>query len=322
MDIVWLGSPHAHDPCRVGGKAANLSRLAACNPVPPGFCLTTGSPLVLGCDADSTGHSAPHLSGRRTPGALQGSAAWAELLSQAYLALGERCCGFPPAVAVRSSAVDEDGQRASFAGQYESYLNICGLEGLLAAVRRCLSAARSERVQRYRHMLLGPVETSGISEAGFVPRQAGPAIAVLVQQFVRADISAVVFSVDPIGGGKDCVTINAAWGLGESLVAGRVTPDLFVARKSDGVLLAGRVADKACMSIPALNGTRCVAVPRPMRRQPALNDVQIAALVALACRLETQMGWPVDLECSFVGKKLYLLQCRPVTALKPEMVAL
>jgi pyruvate,water dikinase len=301
MNITWLGNPLSHNPRRVGGKAANLSRLAARHPVPPGFCLTAGS-LPVGGPTD----------------------AWVEPISHAYLTLGKRCGAFPPPVAVRSSAVDEDGQQASFAGQYESYLNCCGLEAVLAAVQRCLDSTHSERAQCYREAiveprtkiaaaapLVEPVETTFALEAR--SRQARPAIAVLVQQFVHADSSAVVFSLDPISGVRDRVIINAAWGLGESLVSGSVTPDLYAARKLDGVLLQNQIADKASMSIPAEGGTRVVAVPRPLRREPVLTNEQIAALVQLACQLETQMGWPVDLECSFVGEKLYLLQCRPIT---------
>jgi pyruvate,water dikinase len=293
MNITWLGNPLSHNPRRVGGKAANLSRLAARHPVPPGFCLTAGSLPVSGPSDE-----------------------WVEPISHAYLALGKRCGAFPPAVAVRSSAVDEDGQQASFAGQYESYLNCCGLEAVLAAVQRCLDSAHSERARCYRETMVEPrtkfaVETRFALETR--SRQARPEIAVLVQQFVHADISVVVFSLDPVSGARDRVVINAAWGLGESLVSGSVTPDLYTARKIDGVLLQSQIADKASMSIPAEGGTRVVAVPRPMRCQPALDAAQITALVHLACQLETQMGWPVDLECSFVGEKLYLLQCRPIT---------
>lgn len=289
MNITWLGNPLSHDPQRVGGKAANLSRLAARHPVPPGFCLTAGS-LPVGRPAGD----------------------WVEPVARAYLALGKRCGNFPPAVAVRSSAVDEDGQQASFAGQYESYLNIRGLEDLLAAVQGCVESAQSKRVLCYRDT----VETSSIAGTSSRPRQARPTIAVLVQQFVRADVSAVIFTADPVGGAVDRVVINAVWGLGESLVGGSVTPDLYMVCKSDGALLERQIADKASMTISAPGGTRTVAVPRPMRCQPALDEAQIAALVQLACRLEIQMGWPVDLECSFVGEKLYLLQCRPITTLK------
>src|SRR5512136_1196599 len=100
MNIVWLDTPDCCDPIHVGGKAANLGRLAAAFPVPLGFCLTAS----------------------RADASLS-SALYAEL-TRAYARLGERCGNHPAPVAVRSSAVDEDGSQASFAGQHETYLNV------------------------------------------------------------------------------------------------------------------------------------------------------------------------------------------------------
>lgn len=274
--IYWLDDPACQDPLRVGGKAANLGRLAGRYPVPPGYC------LAATC-ADCEG----------LPPAVRAE------LEAAYVCLGRRCSTPEPRVAVRSSAIDEDGRHASFAGQYETYLNIVGPDAVIAAVQRCLDSARGERARHYRR-------AHGLGETA--------AIAVLVQQLVLADVSAVVFSADPRTNRRDHVVINATWGLGESLVGGTVTPDLYVVHKSSLEILSRQIAEKAVMTIARPEeGTNEVAVPHCLRREPALSDAQVVALANLACTLEAGEGGPVDLECAYRGRRLYLLQCRPIT---------
>ena len=124
-----------------------------------------------------------------------------------------------PSVAVRSSAVDEDGQTSSFAGQYETYLNIAGAGPVAEAVARCWASAGSEQVRDYR-------EHNDLAAGDL-------AIAVLVQQMVPADIAGVAFSANPISGSRAEAVINASWGLGESVVGGTVTPDTYVVAKDD-----------------------------------------------------------------------------------------
>jgi pyruvate,water dikinase len=155
--------------------------------------------------------------------------------------------------AVRSSAVDEDGAAASFAGQHETYLNIVGADAIIQAVTRCWESARSERALEYRRQ-------QGLSLEH-------PQIAVLVQQLVASDVSAVVFSANPITGNRNEVVINASWGLGESIVGGTVTPDMFVVRKSDVAVISRVLADKQHMTVSAPGGTREVDVPRFLRQQ-------------------------------------------------------
>ncbi|HZU86725.1 MAG TPA: PEP/pyruvate-binding domain-containing protein [Anaerolineaceae bacterium] len=279
MKMLWLGSPECHDPARVGGKAASLSRLAAHYPVPAGFCLP-----------------AEPVQAQPDPGA------YLQDLADAYRELGRRCGQVDLPVAVRSSAIDEDGQTTSFAGQHETYLNVCGIEAVAEAVSKCLASAHNQRALAYR-------QAHGLNSAA--------RIAVLVQQLVRADVSAVVFSADPQHGRLDRVVINATWGLGESLVGGTVTPDLYRVGKQQLDLLDSQVNEKTVMTIACPGGTREVPVPRTLRCEAALNPGQIAGLAMLAIGLENSHGWPVDLECSFQGSKLYLLQCRPITTLQP-----
>lgn len=275
MAILWLGDSACHDPRVTGGKAAALSQLAAKFPVPPGFCL-----------------SAAALSTILSP-------CLAAEIAAAYSELGRRCGVAVPVVAVRSSALGEDGPEASFAGQFESYLNISGTEEVLSAIRCCQESARAERVLIYR-------QQQGL-EVGAQP------MSVLIQALVAADASAVVFSADPRTGDRERIVITATWGLGESLVGGTVTPDTWIVRKTDLRIMEESIAEKALMTVAVPGGTREVVTPRFLRDQPSLTPSQIADLARLALDLEQIAGHPVDLECAYAGDRLSLLQCRPIT---------
>jgi pyruvate,water dikinase len=264
--------------------------LAATFGVTPGFCLTTAafdhavaSGLVMGGTTRSD----------VLPDAL------CEGLIGAYAMLAEGCGVAAPAVAVRSSAVDEDGASASFAGQYSTYLNVVGAEAIIRAVVQCWISAGSARAYRIQQ--------------GLDPDNVR--LAVLVQLLVAADISAVLFSANPITGSRDELVINASWGLGESIVGGTVTPDTYVLRASDLMIVSEHIVEKRRMTVPVAGGTREIDVPRFLRARPTLNDHQIAELGQLGLTLEAAMGWPVDIECAYQSGRLHLLQCRPITAL-------
>jgi phosphoenolpyruvate synthase/pyruvate phosphate dikinase len=279
MNLLWLGDPKSFDPALVGGKAANLSRLARMyHRVPDGFSL----PVTVMEEAH------PHDL------QIEISAAISDLIAC------HRLDDF--IAAVRSSAVDEDGAAASFAGQHETYLNIVGADAIIQAVTRCWESARSERALEYRRQ-------QGLS----VER---PQIAVFVQQLVASDVSAVVFSANPFNGSRDEIMINASWGLGESIVGGTVTPDTFIVRKSDFEIIQRMIADKQRMTVSAPLGTHEVEVPRFLRTETCLTDEQVIEMAKIALTLETTMEYPVDVECACAGGELYLLQCRPITTLK------
>jgi len=281
--ILRLGDPASGDPALVGGKASQLSRLAAEHRVPAGFSITAAA------------YKPDQSPDAPLPADLQAD------LAAAYGALS-RSSGVPDVpVAVRSSALDEDGELASFAGQHETELNVVGIDALLGAVARIWASARSERALAYR-------EQQGL-EVG------GVRLAVLVQQLVLADTSAVVFSANPITGNRDEVVVTASWGLGESLVSGTVTPDTWVVRKADLAVNEERIGAKERMTVAVPGGTREVAVPRLLRERASLSEAQITELAELAVGLEGEMGRPVDIETAFAGELLYLLQSRPITTL-------
>lgn len=282
MNVLWLGDPQSFDVTLVGGKAAHLSRLASLQyRVPDGFCL---------------------------PVTLLDQAQPLELREEVARAIADlmACHGLPDlSVAVRSSAAEEDGAGASFAGQHETYLNIVGVETIVQAVTRCWDSARSERALAYRRQ-------QGLS----VERVR---LAVLIQQLVVADVSAVVFSAHPVSGSREEVVINVSWGLGKSLVGGTVTPDTFVVRKADLAVITRTIADKQRMTVlvPGMSGgTREVDVPCFLRTEASLSDEQAVELAQLALALEAAMGWAVDVECAYASGQLSLLQCRPISTVQ------
>ncbi|HZU11463.1 MAG TPA: PEP/pyruvate-binding domain-containing protein [Chloroflexota bacterium] len=280
--VLWLDEPGSIDVALVGGKAANLSVLAGRFPVPPGFTVTT--PALAGGMNERGSRLSPDLR---------------DAISRAYAALGAGLGSAQPPVAVRSSGVDEDAGDAAFAGQFETLLNISGPEAVCEAVEACWASARSERVAAYRR-------THGGGDG---------AVAVLVQSLVPADSAAVAFSVNPVTGDRGVVAVNANYGLGESIVAGTVTPDSYLVRKSDLTPVDVRIGSKQRMTVRTAGGTREVGVPALLRSVAVLDDRQLAEVARLAIDLEAAMWRPVDIECAYAGGILYLLQCRPVTTL-------
>lgn len=284
----FLGEPASQDVTRVGGKAATLGRLATRHRIPPGFCVDS---QVFERYASAQDGDAAALAGLR--GIIHGALA----------ALEQRVGRPDPLVAVRSSAIGEDGGGSSFAGQHETVLGVRGVDAVTRAVIACWRSAGSERAVAYRR------------ERGMV----GPVcMPVLVQELVEAESAAIAFTADPITGDHGVVVVNAAWGLGESLASGSVTPDTYVVRK-DGLVITGRqIAEKAVMTVRSTGGTTEIEVPSERRSVAALSDAQVVAVATLALELEAEAGAPVDVECAFAGGELYLLQSRPITAIAPS----
>jgi pyruvate,water dikinase len=283
MAVYWLDEYDCEDRTRVGGKAANLSRLSKHVAVPPGFCLSPFDPYsALG--AEET---------------VELSHGMVQDLTIAYNTLVSSVSDQGFGVAVRSSAFVEDSETATFAGQFQTYLNVVGLDAILVAVKKCWAGTRNPTVMQYCY------------QRGIEPYQIG--LAVLVQQMIVADSSAVVFSVDPVSGGREAVVMNAVWGLGESLVNGRVNPDHYEVARANKEIVAYEIGDKEYITVVVSQDTREVRTPMFLRTQPAFTHTQIQEAAELALTAEAIMGWSVDIECAFRDDKCYLLQCRPIT---------
>jgi rifampicin phosphotransferase len=313
--VLELGSPAATLE-RVGGKGASLARLDAAGlPVPPGFHLTTGayrcfvddnhlvaSILSAAAEARPSAPATLEVAASRIQSIIEQGTIPADIATQlytAYLALGPD----DPPVAVRSSATAEDLPDMSFAGQQDTYLNVRGGDCVAQAVKRCWASLWTARALGYR-------ARQGI-------RSEDVALAVVIQRLVPAEMAGVLFTANPLTGARDQMVINAAWGLGEAIVNGSVTPDTLVVNRQTAAVESQQIADKALMTVPVATGTRDEPVPANKRHQPALQAEHAAELMQLGARIEQPYERPMDIEWAFAGARFFILQARPITAL-PE----
>jgi rifampicin phosphotransferase len=315
--ILRLDSPLATLE-RVGGKGASLARMVAAGlPVPPGFHITTyayrrfveENRLEEGIEA-----AAAQAQGNDPATLDRVSAQIQSLIEQGMIPddiagmIRQACAelGADAPVAVRSSATAEDLPGMSFAGQLESYINVRGADAVLHAVRRCWASLWTGRAIGYR-------QRQGI-------RPEDVSMAVVVQQLVPADAAGVVFTANPVTGARDELVINAAWGLGEAIVGGQVTPDTIIFNRHTGAIASEEIAEKEVMTVRLAEGTREEPVPAGKRKRSALEPAQAAELAHLAVKIERLYGLPMDIEWALRDGQIFVLQARPVTAL-PESPA-
>ena len=203
----------------------------------------------------------------------------------------------PAPLAVRSSAVDEDGAAANFAGQHLTRLNVPSVEEVASAVRDIWWSANSDSAITYRQRV------------GLFTR---PSVGVVVQSLVNPDAAGVMFTENPITGADERV-IEATWGLGEAVVAGLVIPDHYRIDRSGQVLERKPGHKRVAVRSVATGGTVEEEVPADLAGQPCLDEQQLEELSRLALRCEEVYGRARDIEWAFAGGTLYLLQCRAVT---------
>jgi pyruvate,water dikinase len=217
--------------------------------------------------------------------------------ADAVRGLERALAGLRRPLAVRSSAVGEDSAIASFAGQHLTCLNVGSPGAVVDAVRAIFASARSESALAYRRRM-------GV--------EGEPRVGAVVQELVMADRAGVLFSCNPVTG-ADEIVIEAAWGLGEAVVAGLVTPDRFRLSRQGAVLERSiGVKDLAVRPTPA-GGTCETPVAASLARTPCLDASDLERLSRLAARCEAVFGGRQDLEWAFAGDRLHLLQRRPVT---------
>ena len=304
----------------VGGKGANLGEMLRADlPVPPGFVLTVAAYERM----RETAGVGPRIDALlRTvnvddPTALQRVSAQLretilavplppDLVQAVGVAYGRLAASTPgvadPLVAARSSATAEDTTEYSFAGMFESVLGVRGQEALADAIRRCWASTFGARVLYYRISRGMPAEMP---------------VAVVVQRMIASKKSGVMFTADPATGEADHVVIEAAWGLGEVVVGGQVTPDHCVVDKRSGAVVERKIAEKAFLleAIPS-GGTRRVELDHdPRERGTVLTEQELSALVRLALTSEQHYGAPQDMEFAIDADGLFVTQTRPITTL-------
>lgn len=302
----------------VGGKGRSLIRMSAAGlPVPPGAVLGVGffAPWLDAIRASSTwaafSAAAPEAwpplcdELKRLCSDLPTVASQTEALAE----LRERLPGLDAGAlwAVRSSSPEEDLGSASFAGGYETRLGVRGSE-LEPAIRHCFASAFDARVLVYKR------------EHGLDPRS--PRIAVVVQEQLASEVAGVGFSLNPLTNDYDEAVIDASWGLGESVVAGRTTPDHFVVDKVSGRPVETRLGAK---QVSTWLGSDGGTVERTGYRAEdrTLRESELAELVDVLDRIEKIFERPVDIEWAYAEGRLHVLQARPITTyvpLPPEMV--
>jgi phosphohistidine swiveling domain-containing protein len=319
--ICWFQEIGKSETGLVGGKGANLGELTRAGlPVPPGFCVTSKAyqefihlsgleKLITNVLAairlddleDISSKSkmiqSSILSATITPEIIEDiTACYEQLRGQTSQDIR---------LAVRSSATAEDQANASFAGQLETYLNICGVPALLEHVKLCWASLWAQRVVSY------------IANQGLDHRAVS--MSVVVQAMIPSEVSGVLFTVNPVTGKQDEAVINASWGLGEAIVSGQVSPDTIIARKGDGGIIERQTSVKELMIAYASGGgTEEQAVPAELRTRPALSDQQVAELTSLGSRIEAYYGTPQDIEWGYYNGSWYLLQSRPITTLAQQ----
>jgi pyruvate,water dikinase len=306
-----------------GGKGANLGELTAAGlPVPPGFVV--GAPAYAAfCDEsglrDRVAARLAELDVDDTAALERASAevreeiesepipAWlAERIRGAYADLVG--AGAEAPVAVRSSATAEDSESASFAGMNETLLNVRGGDALLDAVRVCWSSLFGARTIYYR------------TRRGF--GQADMDIAVVVQRQIQSTRSGVMFTIDPSTGDRERLVIEGAFGLGESVVSGSVSPDRYVVLK-DGLHIDRREVRRKELEIVSLpgGGTETRELDEWDGRKPVLSDEEVREVADLGVRIERHYGSPQDTEWAFdPDGAVWMLQSRPVTTAGGEAV--
>ena len=312
------------DSTEFGGKSAGLGELLSAGlQVPPGFAISARAFAEFIEETGLDGTIAAALA-RVSPGNLDTIDAASKTIGEAmrfaplpddlcaelvasYDALAGATGEEAPPVAVRSSALGEDSEEASHAGQQETFLWVRGAEQVCDAVRDCWASLYTSHAISYRAALRGDAET---------------AMGVAVQLMVDAEVSGVLFTCNPVTGDPSIVAVNASWGLGIAVVGGELTPDEYLVSKVTGEVVRRTVSEKGIEYVPdaAGSGTVRVAVPAQRRGEPCLGEAELAALVQVARRVEAHYGSHQDVEWVIARGKalpesLIVVQARPVTTL-------
>jgi phosphoenolpyruvate synthase/pyruvate phosphate dikinase len=313
--LIRLNELGRHQSGLAGGKAVNLGELFKIEGinVPGGFCVTTSAFKTLVSDHQLINSMLVKLSHLKIEDNINICSLCSSLRTEieqlnvpkeleaeiSDFLSGKDGQGF---YAVRSSATAEDQPMASFAGQQDSYLNVVGIKSILHHIKKCWASLFTERAVIYRIQ-------NNISH-----HEVG--IAVVVQQMVNSAASGIVFTADPVTSNRSMVSINAGFGLGETIVAGKINPDHYLICK--GEIIERKIAGKTMALYAAPSGGTILKDVTPENRYcQALSDEQIIELAQLGRRIEEHFGAPQDIEWCLADNRFYFVQSRPITTLFP-----
>jgi len=316
--VVWFDEVTKEDIPLVGGKGANLGEMTKANiPVPFGFVVTAAAYFDFLKEAKLTDKIRGLLESldpndskklqrvaTETKQMIMKAAmpsGIANEIKKAYAKLGDG------SVAVRSSATAEDLPEASFAGQQSTFLNVQGEANVLTAVQECWASLFEPRAIFYRQ------------QQGFDHFKVG--LAVPVQKMVESEASGVMFTIEPVTSDSSKVVIEAALGLGEAIVGGEVTPDLYVIDKKKLKIITKKIGNQAWKlnRNPAADAKETnikISLSSLEQSQQKLSDDDIFKLVELGKRLENHYKFPQDIEWAKENNELFIVQTRPVTTIK------
>ncbi|HMK45515.1 MAG TPA: phosphoenolpyruvate synthase [Methanocella sp.] len=314
--VVWLEDVHNTDIPIVGGKGASLGEMINAQlPVPRGFVVTAqafrkfiddagiADKLFKGLEINVDDQKELMKAEAFAKAMINAQPMPADLTKEISIAYDTLCKreGEEIYVAARSSATAEDLPEASFAGQQETFLNVRGKEDLLKSVQHCWASLYGARAIYYREKQKFPHDQVNI--------------AVVVQKMVDADAAGVMFTRHPTTG-DDIEIIEAAWGLGESVVSGSVSPDNYEVRR--GKLVKKKIATKQIMIIrdPKTRKTKRIDVSEDRKNAQVLTEDEINRLAKLGTIVEEHYGKPQDIEWAIQKSEIYLLQSRPITTIQ------
>ncbi|MDD5224013.1 MAG: PEP/pyruvate-binding domain-containing protein [bacterium] len=319
---VPLSQISVKDISLVGGKGGNLGELARAGfPVPDGFCirmiafedfldqnlLPAKINGILG-RIDFTDLSDLEVKTQAIRELVSAAPVPPEIrdeIQSAYRSLGR--ADQLPLVAVRSSVGTKDLSRSSFPGQMDTYYGVKGEDELIQQVVKCWASLFTSRATLARHKL--SLDHSAVF------------IAPVVQMMVPADAAGVVFTAHPLSGRTEEMLINASFGLGESVVSGKVRPDQIAVQKSDLAIKSEEIGEKPIKIVLDLEkgrGSKEIPVEEKLRREPCLSRDQIRKLAGICLEIESHYGQPQDIEWARVGEELFILQSRRIAAVKKE----
>lgn len=313
--VLWFSQIGKNDIPIVGGKGANLGEMVGANiPVPNGFVVTAKAYFdfldktsirqkiltELG-DLDYEDSKSLMAASKHIETAIMAAHMPEELQDQIKDYYHHLCGEHDKYVAVRSSATAEDLPEASFAGQQETYLNVKGYRDVVKHVQKCWASLFEARAIYYRN------------ENGFDHLKVG--IAVPVQLMIQSEVSGIMFTVNPLSNDQGEVSIEAAYGLGQPIVSGEVTPDQYIVNKSTEMISYKYIAKQTWQFTLAGN----VAVSKKYQEVQKMDDKDVVELAKLGMLIERHYGKPQDIEWGMEDGKLYIVQSRPVTTLKKDI---
>ncbi|MFA6214115.1 MAG: phosphoenolpyruvate synthase [Candidatus Micrarchaeia archaeon] len=321
-NIMWFSEIRKSNLAEVGGKGANLGEMSSIGlPVPGGFVVTAGAYFLfikhngierviqeMTSDLDTENNDRLNLASEAIKNKILAGEIPAQLradILSAYKGMIKN--GREPYVAVRSSATAEDLPEASFAGQQSTFLNVKGAEDCVQMVKECWASLFEARSIYYR------------VENKFDHLRVG--LAAVVQEMVQSEKAGVMFTVEPMSQDRNKISIEGAYGLGEVVVSGSVTPDRYVVDKNTFKIEVKDVAKQTWMLVKVNEKNAHMNVREDMQSRQKITDQQIVELARLGKKIEQHYGKPQDIEWAVADNRLFIVQSRPITTLRKDVMA-